>query len=188
MIILALPKLFDDVVARFAAEGTNVPNLFGWRDPPQKLTLGNRIIWTPGDDQDGTFGELRSAMQPGRNARSLATVIETFTVKILAADTLTPETERAQYQAVRELYDAWYRACWLAARTTFAVLDQRWMIEKTERRYGAALRVLCTVQAMVPDAPATDANSGAGTGNGVTGAVDTTELDVTEHDDVTAAG
>lgn len=176
---LALDKLFDDVVARFALDGLAVPNLFGWRPPPQKLTLGNRIIWTPGDDDDGTFGEVTAVgVQPGRNPRSLATVLETFTVRILAADTLDPEDERAQYRAVRFLYDAWYRACWLAARTTFVVTDQRWLIEKKERRYGAGLRVLCTVQAMIPDVAATDAT----TGLGVQADLTTTELDVSETD------
>ena len=176
---LALDKLYDDVVARFALDSLSVPNLFGWRPPPEKMILGNRIIWTPGDDEDGTFGELvATGIQPGRNPRSLATVQELFTVRILAADTTAPEDERAQYRAVRFLYDAWYRACWLAAHTTFLVVDQRWLIEKKERRYGAALRILCTVQAMVPDVAATDAT----TGLGVEADLTTTELSVSETD------
>jgi hypothetical protein len=176
---LALEKLFDDVTARFALDGLSVPNLFGWRPPPEKLTLGNRIIWTPGDIDDGTFGEVTAlGVQPGRNPRSLATVLETFTVQILAADTASPELERAQYKAVRLLYDAWYRACWLAAHTTFLVVDQRWLIEKKERRYGAGLRILCTVQAMVPDVAATDATQGLGVEADLT----TIELSVSETD------
>lgn len=178
-IVLALPKLFDDVVAAFAADGMVTPQVFGWRDPGQRVIDGDRIIWTPGDDEDGAFGEIGAAKQPGRNPRPLGTVFELFTVRIVAADTDNPENERAQYQAVRELYDAWYRACWNAARTTFSVQDQRWLIEKKDRRYGAGLRVLCTVEAMIPDGPAAVDVS---TGLGVKADNSTTVLNVTETD------
>lgn len=180
--VLALPDLYDAVVARFAAESTLVPNLFGWRDPPQKLTLGTRICWVPGDDASGDVGDVGAARYPGRNPRPLGTLNEIFTVLILSSDTATPEFERAQYQAVRELFDAWYRACYLHARDTFAVRSSSWVIEKRERRYGACLRLVCTIQAMIPDAPATDANADVGMNAGVVAALDTTELDVTETD------
>ena len=39
-VFFALTWLFDGVALRFAAENTNVPNLFGWREVPQKLVTG----------------------------------------------------------------------------------------------------------------------------------------------------
>lgn len=180
-VILALPRLYDAVVARFAADGLSVPNLFGWRTPPQKYTLGNRICWIPGDTDSGDLGETLPARYPGRNPRSLATLGELFTIEIIASDPdLTKlEHERVQYQAVRELYDAWYRAVYLAAYGTFAVQSSTWMIEKKERRYGAAIRVVCSIEAMIPDAPLTDVSPAAAT-------VTTTQLSLSEIDHIPA--
>lgn len=150
--ILALPKLFDDVNARFVAEGTGVPNLFGWRKSAQQLATGKRIVWIPGDTR-GSLGAMLPARNPGRNPRPIATLEELFTVEISSNDPTQLEDERAQYQATRELYDAWYRAVYLAARGTFRVLSDEWIVDKKERRFGAAIRVVCAVQAEIPDAP-----------------------------------
>lgn len=172
-IILALPKLYDDVVARFALEGTNVPNVFGWREPAKQL-VGPRIAWIPGDPA-GAAGEIVSARNPGRNPRPLATLDELFTVEISSADPTKPEDERGQYQATRVLHDAWYRAVYLAARGTFAIQSVAWITTKKERRYGTALRVVCTIEAMVPDLPLTAAPVD------VHADIEVSELDVTEH-------
>jgi hypothetical protein len=156
-VILALPRLFDAVVAHFAAElaedATPVPQAFGWREPAKRTGSTTRIVWVPGDDANGDMGEVLPAKQPGRNPRSLGTLDELFTVYIEAVDVSAYETERAQYQVVRELFDAWWRAVYLAAHGTVAIQSAGWVIEKKERRHGAALRVLCAVQAMIPDAP-----------------------------------
>lgn len=176
---LALPWLYDQVQARFTAEGLTVPMTFGWRQPTQRLLLGNRLLWVPGDPDDGTAGVVGAARYPGRNPRPLATLPEVFTVFVLAADVLTPELERAQYIAVRTLFDAWYRAAFLAATDTLAVEDVRWLVEKKDRRYGAGLRATCTIQAMIPDAPTTDATEGLVK---LAAEIATTELGVTETD------
>lgn len=178
-VVLALPYLFDGVEALFAADAAAqvppvepVPQAFGWREPARRTgTL--RIIWVPGDDASGAMGDLGPARQPGREPRPLATLHEIFTVYIEARDASAAENERAQYQAARELYDAWYRAVHRVAHGTFVVRSQGWVIDKALRRAGAAIRVLCTVQAMVPDAPLSLVN--------VEGAdIQTSELDVTE--------
>lgn len=154
--VLALELLFDSVVARFAAEVAPgvapVPNLFGWRDPAQKLTTGARILWIPGNP-NGDLGSLLPATQPGRNPRSIATLAELFTVEILAHDAAALENERAQYHATRLLFDAWLRAVYLAMPGRVALVTNEWITDRKERRFGAAIRAVCTVSAMVPDAP-----------------------------------
>lgn len=178
-IILALPNLFDAVVARFAAEGTAVPNLFGWRTPPQKLVPTSRICWVPGDED--TLGEVLPARFPGANPRSIATVGELFTVWIVASDPdpTRREDERAQYQAARELFDTWYRAVYLAAHGTFRVDSANWVVEKKERRFGAAIRVVVVIEAMVPDTefPTAPVDTKA--------SIDVEVLDVSENEEIT---
>lgn len=153
-IVLALTKLYDDVVARFSAEGTAVPNLFGWRASAQQLTTGTRIVWIPGDP-NGSVGNHLPARNPGRDPRPIATLDELFTVEISASDASDLESERKQYEATRLVYDTWFRAVYLAAYGTFKVLSDEWVTEKKERRYGACIRAVCSVQSMIPDAPAT---------------------------------
>jgi hypothetical protein len=179
-IILALPKLFDDVVARFAAEGTVVPNLFGWRTPPQKLVTSSRICWVPGDDS-GALGELLPARHPGGNPRSLATLGELFTVWIVTSDpdAAKRENERAQYQSARELFDAWWRAVYLAAHGTVRVESASWVPEKKERRFGAAILVVGVIEAMVPDEEHDSAPVDT------KAVIDVTELNVTEVEEIT---
>jgi len=127
-----------------------VPQVFGWRPPAQRTGQPRRICWVPG--KDGDVGKLAPARNPGRNPRPLATLLELFTVYIEAQDPSAPEDELAQYQVARELFDAWLRAVHLAARGTYTVESLAWVDEKKERRFGATLRAVCTVQAMVPDA------------------------------------
>jgi hypothetical protein len=163
-IVLALPRLYDAVVARFAAESTICENVFGWRTPAQRGATAHRIAWVPGDD--GDLGRITGARSPGgvgAGARPLATLRELFTVYIEAQDATAAENERTQYQAARELFDAWWRAVYFAAHGTVSIESVRWSDAKLERRYGASLRVVCAIDAMIPDAPYTlaPAESGA---------------------------
>lgn len=169
----ALPKLYADVVSRFALEGLNVPNVFGWREPAKKTVPGNRIVWIPGDP-NGDMGEILSARYPGRNPRPLATLYELFTVEITAIDAESAENELAQYLAARDLFDRWYRAVFLAAYGTFRMVSNEWVTDKKERRAGAAIRVVASIEAMIPDAalPIAEATTGVD--------LDVDELDVSE--------
>lgn len=152
-VIFALTRIFDAVVARFTAESTNVPNVFGWREPARQF-VGKRIVWVPGDPR-GSLGAMGPAKQPGRLERSLGTLDELFHVVITSSDTTDPENERKQYQATRELYDAWWRAVYLAMPGRVRVVSAEWVVDKNERRRGAAIRAVCAVEAMIPDvAPA----------------------------------
>lgn len=169
----ALTHLYDAVVARFEQEGTNVPNLFGWRKPPQREITGPRITWYPGDP-NGALGTIGPAKQPGRNPRSLGTVNELFTVEIHGEDPSAPNDERKQYEATRLLYDAWYRAVYLAARGTFTITTPQWITDKKEFRNGAAIRVVGTIEAMIPDVTQKIAPVD------VRAVVDAEQLDVTE--------
>jgi hypothetical protein len=179
--ILALPHLYDLVVARFADEGTSVPNLFGWRAPDLKDHAGKpRIAWVPGDDESGELGELGAPKQPGRNPRSLATLGEIFTVRLWGEEPSDPENERKQYQAARELFDAWWRAVYLAMPAKVTVVSTEWLIDKKLRRSGAAIRVVCIIEAMVHDEALEVVATGASAD------IDTTELDNTESDSISA--
>lgn len=173
-IIFALPDLFDAVVARFAADGTDVPNLFGWKAVPQKLVTGNRIVWAPGDP-NGELGELGGAKYPGAaNPRPLFNLAELFHVYIIANDPAAPEDERAQYIAARTLFDAWLRAVHLKAFGRFAIQSSTWLVGRTQRRFGNAILVVATIDAVIPDVatPVAPVDTAA--------AIDLAELDVTE--------
>ena len=152
---LALPKLFNDVVARFAAEGTNVPNVFGWSQRRQRGAQQNRICWEPGDPS-GAAGALIGARQPGRNPRPIDTLEELFSVYIEGRDNSAPEDEKLQYIATMKLFMAWRRAVYLKPldgekRQLVTVRSTGWMVDRTVRRNGATLQVVCTVQLMIPD-------------------------------------
>lgn len=170
-IILALEKLYDDCVARFGQEGTfgitptpqaaaQAANHFGWREPTRQLRPLARIEWVPGDPQ-GDAGQIAGAKYPGRATpdlgRPLATLVERFTVYVHGYDNTAPRNERAQWKATRLLYDAWYRAVYLAAYGTFQIASTRWLTEKTEQRFGATLQVVCLIESMIPDAVITTA-------------------------------
>jgi hypothetical protein len=146
---LAYEVLYDAVVARFADEGTNVVNTFGWREPAKHVE-GPRIVWVPGDP-GGRLGSVTGARNPGRNPRPLLTTNELFTVWISSADTTDIEDERKQYKACRALYDAFLRAVYLAAHGTFYVRDERWDTKRIERQHGATVRVVIELQAPVLD-------------------------------------
>jgi hypothetical protein len=155
---LALEQLFEDVVHRFDDEGTCVPNVFGWRKPAERGGQQNRIVWVPGDTA-GSAGDLVGARQPGRNPRPIATLMETFTVYLEARDIVNMDlqNELQQYKAARLLFDAWYRAVYLSStgHNLVEIKSVAWMVDRKVRPHGATLRVVCTIQAMIPDAPYT---------------------------------
>lgn len=156
-VVFALEQLFDDVAALLAADAAAadppvdpVPTVFGWRAPAHR-GVSYRIVWVPGDDRSGDLGELGPARQPGRNPRPLWTLDEQFTVYLEARDTSAPENERAQYHAARLLFDVWARAIHRVAHGTVRVGRPAWVDDRKERRFGATIRVLASVDAMVPD-------------------------------------
>lgn len=142
--------LFDAVVDRFATEGPDATNLFGWREPARQKTAEQRIVWIPGDPV-GSIGVVGAAKKIDSPYRSLATLREIFTVEIGANDPDAPEDERAQYHATRLLFDHWYRAAYLAMPGAFSVESMEWETRRTERRRGALLRVIVAVDAIIPD-------------------------------------
>ncbi len=172
---LALLKLYDDVQARFDTEGTVCAMAFGWRPPAQQQLTAARITWTPGD-VNGKIGEVGAPRRPGRDPRPLGTLHELFTVEFFAFDPAEPENERLQYQAVRFLFDAWFRAVYLSAYGTFALIENEWLLASKERRHGAGLRIVATIDAMIPDAANTYADI-----NLMQASVDVSELTQTEN-------
>lgn len=148
---LALEWLYDTVRARFNDEGpVGVAQPFGWREVA-KHHHGPRIAWVPGDPL-GDVGRHGPPRNPGGNPRSLATLYEQFHVVISHNDESQPENERLQYRATRLLYDQWARAVFLAT-SAVAIKTAEWLTAKLERRFGTALRITGTIEAVIPDAP-----------------------------------
>lgn len=156
MTVLAVTNLFDKVKAFFADEGMGTAFDFGWKAPQrqdaQGTGRGNRIVFTPGDPT-GSLGAILPPRYPGRNPRPLATLPELFTVRIWGLDASKEADERAQYEAARRLYDAWFRAMHHVAHGVFAIVNQAWVNPAALRSRGAEIQVVCTIQAVIPDAP-----------------------------------
>jgi len=175
---LALPWLYEQVTAHLLADGTPVVSQFGWRIPAQQV-YGNRIAWVPGDPH-GAIGTMGPPRNPGGDPRSLGTLSELFTVTINGQDPAEPENELKQYSIVRYLRDAWYRAVYHVAHGVFDVRYEEWITTRTERRHGAALRIVTELQSAVWDVPYPE--TGTGYAPPDTGAViDVIELDVIEQ-------
>jgi hypothetical protein len=180
-IVFALPRLFDAIVERFDAEGTDVPQLFGWLAVNEQIHTTARIVWSPGDP-GGNLGAIGPGKYPGQNPRQLATLEELCTVEIFASNLEVRDDERAQYQAARELFDAWLRAVYLAAHGTFKILSASWVGGDRAHRMGATLRVVFSIQAPVTDEPITITQIQADAA-----VLSVAELDVTESLTVTPA-
>jgi hypothetical protein len=192
--VLAITTLFDKVQQRFADElaandgHPRVDMTFGWRAPGQVgVVSGTRVVWIPGDES-GTLGALLAPKYPGGNPyagkpRPIANLDELVTLEITGSDATNPENERAQYEATRLLYDRVVRAVYLAAHGTFRFVSSKWITTRKERRFGAAIRLVLAVQAVIPDEliDITTAPTPA------SAAVNVTELDQSETDQVVAA-
>lgn len=194
-IILALEKLYTDTIAQFGEDAqfgtpvnpvTHLPdpfygatraNVFGWREPSRQGGPAARIVWMPGDP-GGNLGAFTAPKYPGRIdiGRPLVGLDELFTVWLSNADDTQPNNELAQWKAARLLYDAWMRAIYLVAHGTFKIVSQAWEIAKNERRYGATLRIVGAIQAVIPDTVPTLVPIDTGAN------VTYTELDASESD------
>ncbi|MBN8609651.1 MAG: hypothetical protein J0L92_03655 [Deltaproteobacteria bacterium] len=165
-VTFALPELVRLVRQRFVDETpvtdpvtVPVPVTFGWRETAHQRQTSHRVVFVPGDDAAGTLGTLRAPESPNVGlARPLASLDEVFTAYIEAEDTSAPDNEEAQYVAARALYDAFYRAVYLA-RIPHSITSQRWMADRTVRYAGAAIRITGTVGARVLDKPSAIAPS-----------------------------
>jgi len=159
--VLALPLLFDAVKAGFAAELPDVSVVFGLKEVTKQINQGsggaNRVVFAPGD-LSGKFADDLPPHGIGREPRPLATELEYFTVWIWGVDSSDLNDERKQYTAARLLYDVWRRAIYNATHTDgdngvgpVVIYGQEWNIKRVERKWGAEIVAVCSVQAMVPD-------------------------------------
>lgn len=151
-IVFAPEQVFDDVVARFGAEGTVVTNAFGWRKRAKHKVGESRIVWVPGDN-DNAGAVLPPAIN--HDARQLGKFEELLTVYVAGYDADNPTDERAQYNATRALFDAWYRAVYLDHHGAFRILGLRWMVPRTELPHGVELACVVAFKSPIPDTPYT---------------------------------
>lgn len=154
VVVFALTNLYRMVRARFDEEGTVCSQYFGWREPAHHKESRARIVWVPGGS-GGNLGEILPPKQPGKvpGGRALATLAELFTVHIGAEDPKEPDDEEKQYEASRALFDAWYRAVYLAVHGTFGIESSAWNLSKKEMRNGTEIICVCWIEARVQDAP-----------------------------------
>jgi len=154
---LAVSKLFADVSADLAEHAITANVVFGWRELAKQVNQGpgqaNRVVFVPGTVPDGDMGKDLPARNPGRVPRPIATVAEIVTIEVWGYDASAPENELKQYEAARFLYDAVRAAVYRSSHGTYTIEGQNWVTEKTERRFGAAIRIELAIQAMIPDAP-----------------------------------
>lgn len=151
-ICFAAEALFDAVQTRFDDEGTEVAMLFGWRKPPKHKVAQSRIVWVPGDqDNIGLIGAPRGP--GGGDARPLGQLAELFTIQVAGFDPTSPQDERAQYNATRCLFDAWYRAMYLAAHGNARVVSLRWKSDRREVAHGFEIHAVLEIDSPIPDAP-----------------------------------
>ncbi len=160
---LALPWLYDQVVARFTLEGNTAVHRFGWRAVGHQID-SNRVIWVPGDP-NGEIGAVIAPKFPGirETGRPLTNVLEGFHCYITGYDRTAKDNERAQYVACRLLYDDVIRAVYLAAHGNFEFRSSKWVTDKKEFRAGATILLTGTIRAVQPDSPVAKApiDSGA---------------------------
>lgn len=147
-VTLAIPHLYDAVAAHFAAEGAQIPMLFGWREAAEQLRSDVRIVWIPGDPA-GNLGRVGPPKYPSKG--QLLTVFELVTVQITAAVTAELSTSRAQYQRVTEVRDQFLSALHRSAVGTYSVTQALWMGMHADavRRWGASIKLVIEVQSPV---------------------------------------
>lgn len=156
---LALEYAFDVLTDLFKArvDLRETSIRFGWREPDKKLDgmARSKVTLVPGDTS-GKIGKIASAKWPGDRqlsyqSRPIGTLHELMTVYCYAVDTENREVELKQYVAVRDLWDDVYSALWRAFHGQFTVDDLGYTHESNERRFGAEIRALITIQARLDD-------------------------------------
>lgn len=156
----ALEALYREVGALFDSEGTvvsdgiedkEITQSFGWREPAKLMESAPHIVWVPGDPNGGA-GTIVSPRQPGQTpARSLNDFDELFYVEFHGINRAEFENEKAQYNAAMTLFHLWWRAVYIARCARVAFVSASWLNERKERRAGATLRAICSVQCPILD-------------------------------------
>ena len=174
----SLGDLYTNVVAGYTARVSTVPHFFGWR-AEDFTNPQTRISWIPGS-LNGSFGKVGPPVRLGHTppgVRQLAAIREEFYVVICGADLTDVSNELLQYEKVRCLFDEWWREVILYAGPRVQYSAGEWILDKKVLRYGAGMRVSCTIEAVISregaitEVAQTDADADVGV----------TELDFTEN-------
>lgn len=158
---LALEHLFERIVAETLervppADVGDPPPVachFGWRESSMQDNQGvagaARVVLQPGD-VTGKVGDLVGAKLPGRNPPPLATMPELATLFLWAQDP-DDDTELGQWRATRRLHDLVMPIVIRNFRGRWKQLSKEWVKPTLERRFGAELRIVISVESMIPD-------------------------------------
>jgi len=158
---LAVEHLFERIVAETlervppTAPETEPPIrcVFGWREATRQTNAGPggaaRVVVQPGDPA-GKLGSLEGAKSPGRNPLPIATLVELVTIYLWAVDR-DDRSELAQYRAARRLHDLVVPIVIRTFRGRWKLVAAEWVRPELERRFGAELRLVVAVEALVPD-------------------------------------
>lgn len=156
--ILAWPLLFEAVVAGFQPAGDPLPAplaavTFGWR-APDEYEPGARVVFVPGDD--GEVGSVVAPRVTGSEPEAfIAQLDELFTIYVASVDETNPDDELLQYTKTRFLFDDLIAIIYRHAAGTFRIESNRWHKPKGTRRIGSVLRLVCSLEAPIPDLPVT---------------------------------
>lgn len=158
---LAVEHLFERIVAETVArvppanedDPPPIACVFGWREPAKQINAGPagaaRVVLQPGDPS-GKLGSLEGAKLPGRNPLPVATLVELATLYLWAVDS-SDRSDLAQYRAARRLHDLVVPILLRNFRGRWKLLAADWVRPELERPYGAELRLVIAVEALIAD-------------------------------------
>lgn len=153
--MIDLVDLRDKIATTLAAEGSDALVLFGRAHLVRKDNQGpgtaNRVIIAPGDPDSGEWGTLSAGKKahvrayPGEAQHS-----ETVTIAVWAYDGTASADERAQYRALRALWNRVVRAVGTALRegahtSTWWGSNPKLEAQPGDRRHGERCRVTFTI-------------------------------------------
>lgn len=174
-----------DVVSWEANDPTNPPHVFGWREPTHR-SGALRVVWEPGED--GNLGDITPTR--GNDPRSLATLVERFTIHCEARDASTPMNERAQYEAARRLFNAVWRAVYATNFGVVKLISMHYVSIGgganplgAVSQAGVTIRAVMSIESVIPDAPLAVASTSTDAHVSTTAAIDGVH-DATDVEDV----
>lgn len=151
----SLGKVYEAIVAEFAADGEGTAVFFGKRESAKQINQGtgraNRVVVDPRD------GSTAGAFAPPRfstgNPKTVASFLPSATLFLWAADLTKPNDELAQYEAVTALQRRVVAAVFRAAHGSFSLGKATDVAKTTERVLGYEWSIVLNLNEQIYDLP-----------------------------------